>query len=144
MHFVDHHRDLLDLYRQVCHGADLAQIRPSLTTLRQTAQSSCDTALVMAYDRYLRLIARRLAAPDLVQDLALCSADAADELFQRDPSEPAYLLREALACLHAGRAERGQHLLRRLARSEYPEAGLARRLLQSETRKQIKHMGRVS
>lgn len=123
------HAELLDLYFGLCDGGSETEARQRLVRLRQEVErQECADSLV-AYERYLELVARRLDDAGLTDRLTLLDDESFRKALGRNPSQPYALLGAALAQRRQGYDRRARQLLRRLAGSLYPERKLAQRLL---------------
>ncbi len=127
--FVITHGLLLRLYADAVDGGSGDEIAARLEPVRDAVRAACCSASLIAYERYLDLIALRLAEPGLKDRLTLLSGPAFQTGLRADPSQPFNLIGEALCRLREGDRQRARQLLRRLAASRYPARRQAQLLL---------------
>lgn len=127
--FVVLHAELMNLYFGLCDSAPDSGIHERLAKLRDDVQCGQCADSLIAYERYLDLIARHLNDDGLRDRLTLLDESEFKRALNRDPSQPYALLGAALARRRQGDDRRARQLLRRLASSLYPERKLAQHLL---------------
>lgn len=130
--FADHHRALLDLYSEVIsdQGAlTVEAVSARLPKIADAIRTAFDPASLIAYERYLDLLALRFRDDGLKTAHTLLDKDTMAEAVQRDPSRMGHVIGLALEARHRGDTARCSQLLRRVAASGYPEARLARQIL---------------
>ena len=127
--FVHHHNHLLRLYLSCVRSGATNGLTDELCRLGQVIRDANCAHSLVAFDRYVRMIALCVGNDILTQPYAIYDLDHFEKMLRKDPSHPAALMGTALACVHGGDLQRGRHLLRRLAASHYFERHMAGRLL---------------